>query len=165
MNRKEETLDPDDWDEMNTIGQQMLKEMMHYLETIRTQPYIPTTEESKKAILTPLPKNGDGETKVYQVFKEHIIPHTIKKVRPDFWGVVQGTGSPFGMLTDMILSGINHGSLGMMFINHHTIDWIKELLEYPEEAGGVFVSGGSEANFTGLAISLKKARLTCSVPG
>ena len=150
---KEETLDPEDWGEMNALGHRMIEDMMYYLETIRNQLYIPTTEESKKAILTPLSNTGDGEEKVYQVFREHIIPHTVKKVRPDFWGVVQGTGSPFGMLTDMILSGINHGSLGMMFINHHAIEWMKELLDYPEEAGGVFVSGGSEANFTGLAVA------------
>jgi aromatic-L-amino-acid decarboxylase len=33
------------------------------------------------------------------------------------------------------------------------IDWIKQLLEYPEASGGVIVSGGSEANFTCLAVA------------
>lgn len=131
----------------------MLDDMMEYLKTIRRQPYIPPTEESKKAILTPLSRKGDGEAKVYDLFREHIVPHAVKKVRPDFWGLIQGTGSPFGMLTDMVLSGINHGSLALTFIHNHAIEWVKELLEYPKEAGGVFVSGGSEANFTGLAVA------------
>ncbi len=163
---KEVTLDPENWEEFKTLGHKMLEDMMHYLETIRNQPYIPTKEDSKNAILTPLPNKGDGEEKVYSVFREHIVPHTVKKVRPDFWGVVQGTGSPFGMLIDLILSGINHGSLGMMFINHHAIDWMKELLDYPKEAGGVFVSGGSEANFTGLAVARnKKAEIDVKAEG
>jgi hypothetical protein len=33
------------------------------------------------------------------------------------------------------------------------IEWLKELLEYPQEASGVLVSGDSMANFTGLAVA------------
>ena len=153
FNAKEETLDPINWEEMTALGHRMLDDMMKYLKTIRNQPYLPPTDEAVKKILTPLPKKGDGEEKVYNLLREHIIPYSIKFVRPDFWGMVAGTGSPFGMLTDMAISGNNSGSILLFFINNHAIEWIKELLEYPKEAGGVFVSGGSEANFTGLAVA------------
>jgi glutamate/tyrosine decarboxylase-like PLP-dependent enzyme len=148
----EETLDPRNWDAMRAISHQLLDDMMDYLQNIRSQPYIPVTEEAKKAIQTPLPKKGDGEEKVYHLFKEHIIPHSFQITRPDIWGNVCGTGSLYGMLTDMVISGINSGSMFLTFIDKQSIEWIKELLEYPKEAGGVFVSGGSEANFTGLAV-------------
>jgi aromatic-L-amino-acid decarboxylase len=53
-----------------------------------------------------------------------------------------------------------------MFINHQALDWVKELLEYPREAGGVFVSGGSEANFTRLAVARNtKAEVDMKVQG
>ena len=163
---REETLDPEDWEEMTALGHRMLDDMMEYLKTIRKQPYIPPTEEAEKAILTPLSTKGDGEEKVYDLFREHIVPHTVKWVRPDFWGFVVGTGSPFGMLTDMAISGTNSGSNSLFFIEHQIIDWIKELLEYPKEAGGVFVSGGSEANFTGLAVARNaKAEIDMKVEG
>jgi hypothetical protein len=32
---KEETLDPEDWDEMTALGHRMLDDIMKYLETIR----------------------------------------------------------------------------------------------------------------------------------
>jgi aromatic-L-amino-acid/L-tryptophan decarboxylase len=38
-------------------------------------------------------------------------------------------------------------------VNLQVIEWIKEFLGFPKEAGGVLTSGGSEANFTGLAVA------------
>jgi len=155
MYYKEETFDPENWDEMSLLGHRMLDDTLEYLKTIREQPYIPISEEAKNAITIELPNKGDGEVEVYNLFKEYIVPYSVKWIKPDFWGFVIGTGSPFGMLTDMIISGTNSsaGAGPMVFINKLTIDWVKELLEYPEEGGGVFVSGGSEANFTGLAVA------------
>ena len=168
MNYKEETLDPEDWNEMTALGHRMLDDAMEYMKTIREQPYLPLSEEAKNAIITQLPNKGDGEAKVYDIFKKYIVPYSVKWIKPDFWGFVIGTGSPYGMLTDMIISGTNSsaGAGPMVFINNLTIDWIKELLEYPPEAGGVFVSGGSEANFTGLAVARNaKAEVDMKVEG
>jgi glutamate/tyrosine decarboxylase-like PLP-dependent enzyme len=163
---KEVTLDPENWDEMKALGHKMLEDMMEYLKTIRKQPYSTPTEQTMKAVLTPLPDKGEGEQQVYNLFKNHIIPHTFKWIKPDFWGYVIGTGSPFGMLTEMLVSGIASGTNPLMFINHQAIDWVKKLLEYPEEAGGVFVSGGSEANFTGLTVARNsKAEIDMKVNG
>jgi aromatic-L-amino-acid decarboxylase len=150
---KEKTLDPENWAEMRALSHRIIDDMIDYLENIRNQPFIPIIEEAKKALQTPLSKKGDGEEGVYNIFKEHIVPHSFMFTRPDLWGNVAGTGSPYGMLTDMVISGINSGTMFHTFIDKQSIDWIKEMLEYPKEAGGVFVSGGSEANFTGLAVA------------
>ena len=151
--RKEETLDPEDWGEMRALGHRMLDDLMVYLETVREHPYRPPTEEARNRIRIPLSKAGEGEERVYELFKEHILPSSPIFIRPDFWSGVGGNGSPFGMLTDMTISGINAGSIFLYFITHQALDWIKELLEYPVDASGVFVASGSEANFTGLAVA------------
>jgi glutamate/tyrosine decarboxylase-like PLP-dependent enzyme len=166
--RREATLDPEDWDELTELGHLMLEDMMDYLKTIRDQPYKSPPKEVEKAILTSFPEKGDGVAKVYDIIKNQIIPYSLKNTRPDFWGHVAGTGSPFGMLTEMVISGMNHavGHGPLAIINYQTLDWIKELLEYPMEAGGVFVSGGSEANFTGLAVARNaKADIDMKVEG
>jgi aromatic-L-amino-acid decarboxylase len=81
---KEETLDPENWDEMFALGHKMLDYMMEYLKTIRNQPYSAPTEQAMKAILIPLPDKGEGEQQVYDLFKNHIIPHSYKWTKPDF---------------------------------------------------------------------------------
>jgi glutamate/tyrosine decarboxylase-like PLP-dependent enzyme len=153
---REETLDPEDWEQLTSLGHKMLDDMMEILKTIREKSYSPPTEKAIKKILSPLTKNGLGEDSTYNVFKDCIIPHAPKIIRPDWWGFVNGTGSPFGMLTDMVISGLNdidNPSFITIHVIRQSLYWIKEMLEYPKEAGGVFVSGGSEANFTCLAVA------------
>ena len=156
---KEVTLDPENWDELRALGHRMLDDMMTRLETIREISYQfnwPTKDEIDK-ITVPLPTQGEGEEKVYELFKETIMNHSLVHVKPNFWGVVAGTGSPYGMLAEMLTGGVNFLIEQPPFITGYTqkqvIEWIKEMLDYPAEAGGVLVSGGSEANFTGLAVA------------
>jgi glutamate/tyrosine decarboxylase-like PLP-dependent enzyme len=153
---KEETLDPENWDEMRALGHRMLDDVMNCLENIRTQPFTFPSKEAIDGILSPLTDEGEGEEKIYEVFLNHIMPHVHFHTKPIFWGVVAGTGSPYGVLTEMLASSTNHGLETVVagaYTHQQVIEWIKELLEYPKEAGGVLVSGGSEANFTCLAVA------------
>ena len=157
MDRKEETLDPEDWDEMRALGHRMLDDMMTRLQTIRDHKHSWASEQEIKNILTPLSPEGDGEEKVYEIFRDNIMDNSVIHIKPIFWGAVAGTGSPYGMLASMLTGGVNLGFEGKPvisgFTNDQVIHWIKEMLDYPSEAGGVLVGGGSEANFTGLAVA------------
>lgn len=69
--------------------------------------------------------------------------------------MVVGTGSPYGMLAEMLTGCVNNfeAIVASGYVHQQVIKWIKEMLDYPAEAGGVLVGGGSEANFTGLAVA------------
>lgn len=151
----EEGLDPENWDEFKALGHRMLDDMMFELENIRDSTHRFPSEEDVSNILAELSEEGEGEEYVYEIFRKHILP-TVLLNRPYFWAGVVGTGSPYGMLVEMLASGTNCGMeqvLSSYYTHKQSIDWIKELLDYPEDAGGVLVSGGSEANFTGLAVA------------
>jgi len=155
---KEKTLDPDDWRAMRTLGHRMLDDMMNYLETIKSRPFSFPPMEAIQNICVPLTREGEGEEKVYELFKQHVLPYTAGNNRPRFWGGVGGTGSPYGMLAEMLRAGTNNAieAVGLDsagYVHKQVIEWVKEMLDYPKEAGGVLVSGGSEANFTGLAVA------------
>jgi glutamate/tyrosine decarboxylase-like PLP-dependent enzyme len=56
----------------------------------------------------------------------------------------------------MLRGGTNSAQeafLAESYVHKQVISWIKEMIGYPEEGGGVLVGGGSEANFTGLAVA------------
>ena len=166
---KEETLDPENWDTFSDLGHQMLEDMIHYLKTIRDQSITLANEKIMSDIYAPLTEEGEGEEKVYQVFKESILPHLVANIKPTFWGYAVGTGSPYGMLVDMLASGANcpdEDWVASTYCHRQVINWIKELLDYPKDAGGVLVYGGTEANFTGLAVARnKKAEIDMKAKG
>jgi aromatic-L-amino-acid decarboxylase len=152
----EETLDPQDWEAFGALGHRMLDDMLAFLRDIRSQQTGPMPQEAADEICVPLAPGGDGEEAVYDVFRRWILPYTLPNTRPRFWGVVSGTGSPFGMLAEMLRGAVNGGQefrSSEALVNGQVIRWITRMLGYPEEAGGVLVSGGSEANFTGLAVA------------
>ncbi len=152
----EYTLDPDDWERMQALGHKMVDDMMAHLQNVGSHSFGMPDEDIIKAICTPLTREGEGEEKVYEVFLKNILPYAGSNKNPRFWGVVGGTGSPYGMLAELLRGGVNGAAEGLDcggYLHRQAIDWIKELLNYPEEAGGILVSGGSEANFTGLAVA------------
>jgi glutamate/tyrosine decarboxylase-like PLP-dependent enzyme len=155
---REETLDPENWEEMKALGHKMLDDMIdfHREEAIR-ESFTLSTPQAINDICIPLPEKGEGEERVYDVLQRSIKPFQGPWLSPRFWGMVIGTGSPYGMLTGMLTSGLVGALEAPPFIAGHVhrqvIDWIKEMLDYPKEAGGVLVSGGSEANFTALAVA------------
>jgi aromatic-L-amino-acid decarboxylase len=138
LNRKEETLDPEDWEEFSSLGHNMLEDMIQYLKTIRDQSITLADEKIMSDIYAPLTEEGEGEEKVYQVFKESILPHLVANIKPTFWGYAVGTGSPYGMLVDMLASGANcpdEDWVASTYCHRQVINWIKELLDYPKDAG------------------------------
>ncbi len=152
----EETLDPKNWESLRALGHQMLDDMLDYVETIRSRSTLAPTKEAIEEICVPLTENGEGEGQVYQIFQRSILPYSLTTISPRFWGVVAGQGSPYGMLTEMLRAGMN-GAQEFIFaeakVNAQVVSWIKDMLGFPKDAGGVLVSGGSEANFTGLAVA------------
>jgi glutamate/tyrosine decarboxylase-like PLP-dependent enzyme len=156
MIRFEETLDPDSWEEITALGTRMVKDMMNHLENIRHLDTVYPTKEAINNILTPLTGEGEGIEKTYEIFLENILPYTPFHTKPRFWGVVAGTGSPYGMLAEMLKGALNGGVeviVADAYVNRQAINWVKELLDFPETYSGVFTGGGSEANFTALAVA------------
>jgi aromatic-L-amino-acid decarboxylase len=155
---REETLDPENWAEMRTLGHQMLDDMINFHRDLaKRETSKSPTQKDIEDICVPLPQKGEGEQKVFDIFQHAIKPYSGRALTPRFWGAVAGNGSTFGMLAGMLTSGINVAletppSVDF-YVHRQVIDWIKEMLDYPKEAGGILVSGGSEANFTALAVA------------
>jgi aromatic-L-amino-acid decarboxylase len=154
----EETLDPEDWQALRALGHQMVDDMMTYLETVRERPVWQTIPEDVRSFLKqPLPVEGQEAEEVYQDFKENVLPHPLGNIHPRFWGWVNGTGTPFAMLAEMLAAGMNPNVSGFnqvsVCVETQVLDWCKEMLGYPMEASGILVSGGSMANLVGLTVA------------
>jgi aromatic-L-amino-acid decarboxylase len=154
----EETLDPTDWDGMRALGHRMVDDMLGYLETVRDrEPWRRPVEEARAAFRAPVPRDGTPPERVYDDFKAHVLPYPTGNIHPRFWGWVMGTGTPFGMLAELLAAGMNPNVSGFddaaTLVENQVLDWLKELMGFPATASGLLVSGGSMANLVGLTVA------------
>ena len=154
----EESLDPEDWEALRALGHQMVDEMLEKLRDIRQEPvWKPLGQPLKQALQAPLPRQGQGAEQAYADFVEHVRSNPMVNIHPRFWGWVIGAGTPLGALAEMLAAGMNPnmggGEHAANYVEQQVLAWCKEMLGYPLEASGLLVSGGSMANFVGLAVA------------
>jgi glutamate/tyrosine decarboxylase-like PLP-dependent enzyme len=167
---EERSLDPTDWSALNELGHRMLDDLFYYLETTRQRPvYKKPTAEAIASTQQPLPQLPQEASAVYADFLNHVLPYNTNNIHPRFWAWVQGGGTPFGMLADMLASGMNANvSIGdnmPMYVEKQVIDWSKEMMGFPETASGLLMSGASMANITALVIARHHANRDIKTKG
>src|SRR6266508_6871190 len=147
------------WEELRQLGHRMVDEMLEYLRTVRERPvWRPLPAEVRQRLSgAPAPRKPTPARDVYEEFKRDVLPYPTGNIHPRFWGWVIGTGTPFAMLADMLASGMNPQVAefddAAAQVENRVIAWLVELLGLPAGTHGLLVSGGSMANFVGLAVA------------
>lgn len=166
----ERTLDPQNWSTLNELGHRMLDDLFYYLETLRQRPvYKKPTAAALASMQQPLPELPQDAKAVYEDFYNHVLPYNINNIHPRFWAWVQGGGTPFGMLADMLASGMNANvSIGdsmPMYVEKQVLNWSKEMMGFPATASGLLLSGASLANVTALVVARHAANSNIKTKG
>lgn len=154
----ERNLDPHDWDAVRLLGHRMVDRMIELHRTVRDDvPWRPMPEEVRAWFRRGPPRQGEGLEAAYHDFLTRVLPYRTGNVHPRFWGWVSGTGTPGGMLAELLAGGMN--SIAGIFndsasaVHDQVIAWFAEALGLGRDASGVIVSGGSMANLVGLAVA------------
>jgi len=153
-----ETLDPENWDEMRALAHRMVDDAITYIQTVGERPVWQAVPDEVVAQLdVPAPTKPAGAPAVYQEFLKNIFPYPMGNIHPRFWGWYMGNGTILGALADFLaaimnpnLGGGNHVANR---VEEQVINWMKEMIGLPRDASGLLVSGGSMANFVGLAVA------------
>ena len=154
----QESLDPQDWDEMRALGHRMVDDAIHYLQTVRERPVwqpMPANHEQqfKGSIpLLPTPAN-----EVYEEFLQQVFQYPMGNIHPRFWAWYMGNGTIMGALADFLAAIMNPnvgaGNHAAHLVEGQVINWMKELVGFPENASGLLVGGASMANLVGLTVA------------
>lgn len=154
----EQNLDPQNWDDFRAIARQMLDATIDDLQQLKTKTgWRPLGESDKDAFRSPLPVDGAGLTSAYQDFVRHVKPFAFGQHTRRFWGWAGGTGTADGVLASLLNAALHSPNI----IHHHAgtwveiqvLEWMREALGFPQSTKGNLTSGGSLANFTGLAVA------------
>jgi glutamate/tyrosine decarboxylase-like PLP-dependent enzyme len=152
------SLDPADWDELRRDGHRMLDTMFDHMQSLRDQPvWQPPPPDRLTAIREALPRKTTRLHDVHAQFVRSILPYSSGNAHPGFMGWVQGGGTPVGMLAEMLAAGMNANVGGRdhmaIEVERQMIAWTRDLFGFPDTAGGLFVTGTSQANFMGVLVA------------
>src|SRR5258708_10510206 len=152
------TLDHEDWEEFRALAHTMIDDTLDYLRDLRERPAWQSMPQSVRGSFDgPLPQEGIGPAAAYGDFKERVRPYTNGNIHPRFWGWVQGTGTPLGMMGEMLGAAINPHMAGFdqapASVEHQVVRWIAELMGFPRDASGLIVTGGSLGEMIGISVA------------
>ena len=150
-------------EEMRKLGYQVVDQMVEHLSTMRDQPVmrLSSRQELEKKLREPLPEAPAPVEDILEKLQQDVWSNIGNVGHPRFFAFIPSPSNFVSVMADALVSGFNpfsgtwlEGS-GPAEIELITIDWLREICGLPEGAGGLFVSGGSMANLTALAVARK----------
>ena len=153
------TLDPSDWDAFAALAHEMLDEALAHTRGVGGRPAWKKMSEDVRVRLSSeeLPKAGQGEREVFEQFVNDVQPFANGSTSPRHFGWVHGNGFPYAMMAEMLAAEMNAHLAGYdqapAMVERKVVEWLREIMGFPESTSGLLLSGGSMANFTGLAVA------------
>jgi aromatic-L-amino-acid decarboxylase len=151
-------LDPADWNDIKTLGHQIIDDMVDYLKNVgERKVWTPIPTEVKDEFKKSIPHGPSDIFEVYREFKQNILPYPGGNIHPKHFAWVHGTGTPMGAFADLLAGVMNNNATiadqSALYVDKQVVNWCKELLNYPADGSGILVSGGSIANITALIVA------------
>ena len=144
--------------EREQLGQAALDWALRYFSEQSQLPVYPTVSASELTarLSHPLPNDPQDPSEVMADF-ETVAEFGRHNGHPRMFGYVQSSGSFAGVVGDLLASAINQNvtswrsAPAATTIEHQVIEWLKTMVGFGPQGEGVLLSGGSFANFAGLA--------------
>ena len=109
----------------------------------------------------PLPEIGRPADEIVAFVREHVMPRPMGNSHPRFFGFINASADPLGIVADYLASAMNPNCWGgdhaAIHVENRVVRWLCELMGLPGTAQGILASGGSMANFIALAAARRAA--------
>jgi aromatic-L-amino-acid/L-tryptophan decarboxylase len=142
--------------EFRALGLQLIDRISGFLDSLPQRPVTPgeSPADVRQALGAdrPLPQHGTDPSPLLNHTADLLFDHSLFNAHPRFWGYVTSSPAPIGALGDLLAAAVNPNVGAWLLspmaseIEAQTIRWIAEMLNYPVDCAGLFVSGGNMAN-------------------
>src|SRR5271170_3553124 len=138
------------------LGHQLVDRIAAFLDSLPERPVTPAESPSvvRQALQAdrPLPQHGTEPASLLDHAASLLFDHSLFNGHPRFWGYITSSAAPIGALAELLAASVNPNAGAWLLspmaseIEAQTIRWIAEMLDFPTDCGGLFVSGGNMAN-------------------
>lgn len=156
--RRSLSLDPDDWSDLRALAHRMVDDAIAHLADVRSRPvWQPLPEEVRARFRAPVPREPTPLDTVYRDLQETVFRYPMGNIHPRFFGWYMGGSNFTGALADFLAaiegSNLGGGDTAAAATDRQVVDWLRQLMGFPESAGGTLTSGGSMANMVALTVA------------
>ena len=145
-------------EQFRAIGHELVDTVADLLADVGELPVARAQDPAdiKQYLPNALPENGGDAAQLIRETARLLIDRSTFTSHPQFFGYINGSVAPIGALADLLASSINPNVGGWTLspvaseIEKQAVSWVAELIGFPRDAGGLFVSGGNMANMVGL---------------
>jgi aromatic-L-amino-acid decarboxylase len=145
-------------DAMREFGHRVVDIIVDHIETLRDRPVsIQKPRAELNARIGSFSEDPAAPDEVLAIVERDVMGAITAVDHPRFYAFVPGPGNFVSTMADALASGFNvfagHwlAASGAGAVELQTIDLLCQACGFPEAAGGLFLSGGSMANLSGLA--------------
>ena len=107
-------------------------------------------------LAAPVPRAPADPEALLDTVERAVLAHPMGNASPRFFAWVNSPPAPLGVIADLLASGLNPSVAGGdhagTYIEHAVLNWLKNIVGAPPDAGAVLTSGGSVATLVGLAV-------------
>jgi aromatic-L-amino-acid decarboxylase len=141
--------------EIRRLGALAVDAVAAHREELLSRPVFGKVGASASLFDEPVPEEGRPFEEVLAFVRQHVLPYPMGNSHPRFYGFINASADPVGILADLLAAAMNPNCWGgdhaAIHVENRVVCWLAQMLGYPPDAEGILVSGGSMANFTALA--------------
>lgn len=149
--------------ELRQVGSQVVEAIADYHARLDRRRVLPdvSPDEVAARFAGELPEAGESPEALVADWRERVAPLLTAIGSPRHFAYVNGSGAMIGMFAEALAACTNTNAgawkLGpaATAIERQCLRWIARFVGFPEDAGGILVSGGTMANFTALLAALR----------
>jgi len=142
--------------DFRALGHDLVDRIADFLGGIKGRPVTRGTspQEIRELLQAqrPLSDEGADPAELLASVSSLLFDQSLHTGHPRFLGYITSSAAPISMLGDLLASAVNPNvgawtlSPVASEIEAQTVRWIADLLRYPQDCGGLLVSGGNMAN-------------------
>src|SRR5437773_9499280 len=104
----------------------------------------------------PVPEVPSDADALLDYARSKILRYPMGNSSPRFFGWVNSTADPLGVIAELLAAGLNPSVAGgdhaATYVEHAVLRWMKHIVGVPSTSGAILTSGGSVANLIGLTV-------------
>jgi aromatic-L-amino-acid decarboxylase len=144
--------------EMRDLADKTVARVVQHIATLDRQPACGDVhaEELCRRMREPAPEQPVPFDGVLDPLFDEWIPRSFTAPSPGYLAFIPGGGLFPAALADFIADGVNRftgvwqAAPALLQLEANALEWLRDWMQFPPEARGLFTNGGSMANFNGI---------------